>query len=175
MKYYLLQTPEFFTDSIDIIDFHRAVDYRAFYDDAMYRMPSDHIYQIRHREHVVYPDILLQPLPLFSESARDTIQLFMGKLFYVHFILMDEVTRDYHHYYCPFLRRLNGKTESVSRPGKTCSIRILTDEKMPENLSLLYMKTNDKIQVLIGLDLAESLMRKGLSDIDLLPVEIKEG
>lgn len=175
MKYYLLQTPDFFTDGIEIIDFHKAVDYGAFYKDAMHRIPSGRIFQIRHGEYAAYPHILLEPLPLFSESARETIQLYMGKLFHVHFILMDEETRDYNHYYCPSLRRISGKTEPVPRLGKAGGIRVYLDGKMPEDLSLLYLKTEGGIQVLLGLDLAESLMRKGLNDINLVPAEIKEG
>ena len=53
-------------------------------------------------------------------------------------------------------------------------IKIHLEEKFPEDLSVWYLDDGEEIQVLMGLDLLECLMRKDLCDIRLLPVQIVE-
>lgn len=173
MRYYLLQTPDFFTDEIDIIDFHKKVGFNSFYNDKLYNLPSRCILYINHKEYAFYSDIVLEPIPLFSEKAWDAVQLFMGNVFHAHFILMDKETRIHKNYYCPSFRRIKGKTEFFKdKPGK---VNVYLMEPMPRDLPFVYLKDGDRIQILAALDILESLMRRGLCNIKLLTAIISEG
>lgn len=172
MRYYLLQTPEFFTDGIDIIDFHKKVGFRSFYDDRLYELPSRSILYTVHKEYGFYPDIVLDPMPLFSSNAWAAIQAFMGKIYHVHFILMDKETRIHKNYYCPCFGRINGRTEFFN--GKPGAVTIYLKEPLPKDIQAVYLREGDRISVIAALDLLESLMRRGLCDMKLIPATIVE-
>lgn len=45
----------------------------------------------------------------------------------------------------------------------------------PEDIPAVYVQTGEKLQVLVRLTLLESLMRRGLDGVEVLPVRIQEG
>lgn len=45
----------------------------------------------------------------------------------------------------------------------------------PEDIPAVYVQTGEKLQVLVRLALLESLMRRGLDGVEVLPVRIQEG
>ncbi len=174
MRYYLLKTSDVFNGEIEILHFHEQLDYRLFSGDRMHEMPSKVVLQIRHKERMEYPPILLEPLPLFNKMVWTSIQSFMKKPLHTHFILLDEKTKDSYHYFCPVLRRVRGRLNHPVKQGDIKEIKIHLEEKFPEDLSVWYLDDGEEIQVLMGLDLLECLMRKDLCDIRLLPVQIVE-
>ncbi len=175
MKYYLLRKPEFFNGELDIINFHRQVNYRQFADDRMYQMPSRITLRIRHRERLEYPQILLEPLPLFHETAWKTIQDFMKEPLHTKFLFQDEKTGEIYRYFCPAFRRVRGKAAFAGGRGEAMTVEVCPEESFPGGLPALYLADADKIYVLMGLDILESFMRKDLCDIRFLPVQIMEG
>lgn len=175
MKYYLLKKPDTFNGEMDVVNFHRKVDYRQFTKDQMYRMPSRITCRIRHRERREYPLILLEPLPLFHETAWKTLQVFMKKPLHTEFLFQEEVTGEIYHYVCPAFHRIRGKVTFLGRRGEKEEAGLQPEEAFPEGLPALYVENGDKIYVLMSLDILESLMRKDLCDIRLLPVQIMEG
>lgn len=168
MKYYLLQKPEYFTGMIDILDFHKYVDYRAVIEDRAYCLPAHYMLLARRREYAQPPDILLEPLPLFGEKAWEAVRCFMAEPLAIHFILMDEKTRESIHYYYPSFRRINGRVE-VQERGKGAALFL--EGGIPEDIPVVYVQEEGKIWTLAALDLLESLMRNGLCDIKLVPAE----
>lgn len=174
MRYYLLKTPDIFNGDIEILRFHQQLDYRLFSSNRMYQMPSKIVLQIRHRERTEYPAILLEPLPLFNKMAWTTIQSFMKKPLHTHFIFLDEKTKDSYQYFCPAFRRARGKLESSLIQEAANGIKIYLEESLPEDLPVWYLDNGEEIQVFMALDILESLMRKDLCDIQLLPVQIME-
>ena len=174
MRYYLLKKTDFFTGEMEIIDFHQQLDYRLFSADRMYQMPTRLTFRIKHREYAEYPQILLDPLPLFNKTVWRTMQSFIKKPLHTHFIFLDEKTRDTYHYYCPLLHRVRGKQEFYGEQGEVSKVRIYPKDTFPDGLPVLYLDDGSCIQVLMGLDILESLMRKDLCDIRLVPVQIME-
>ena len=73
MRYYLLKTSDVFNGEIEILHFHEQLDYRLFSGDRMHEMPSKVVLQIRHKERMEYPPILLEPLPLFNKMVWTSI------------------------------------------------------------------------------------------------------
>ena len=174
MRYYLLDKPELFDGEVEIINFYQQLDYRVFSSDRMYQMPSRITFQIRHKERIEYPPVLLEPLPLFNKMAWNTIQSFMKKPLHTHFIFIDEKTKDIHHYFCPSFRRVKCRQVFGVRQDGMKEVKIYSEEAFPDGLPVLYLDDGNKILVLMRLDILESLMRKDLCDIRLLPVRIME-
>lgn len=175
MRYYLLQKPDWFTGGIDIIRLHQRLDYRWFSQEQMHRLPSMTTLWIRHKEETEYSAILLEPLPLLNDTAWSVLQLFMKKPPHMHLILRDEKTRDIFHYFCPDLRRIKGRVDLSGKTGDREEARCYLEDALPEGLPIMYLKDGDRIQVVMGVDMLESLMRRGLCDIKLIPIVIMEG
>ncbi len=174
MKFYLLEKPQDFTGEADMLDFHRLVDYRDFDRNQMYRMPQRLIIYTRHKEYGEYPEILLDPLPLFSEKMWKGIGNFMEKPLHTQFILMDEKTRHGKSYYTPAFRRISAKVMKKQKQGKVGPVELLLKEAIPEDVPALYLQEERRVWVMVRLDLLESFMRLGLRDIRLLPIEGEE-
>ncbi len=174
MKFYLLEKTEGFTGEIEILNFYQSVNVQDFVNDRMYRFPSRVLMQIKHKEYMDYPEILLDPLPLFKENLWKSILQFVEKPLHTHFMLMEEKTRHTENYYCPSFRRIKGSVKIEGEPGEKQTVRIFIKEGIPEDVPAFYLQDENRIWVMLRLDLLESLMRMGLCDIGLLPVEEEE-
>ena len=71
-----------------------------------------------------------------------------------------------------FFFRINGSVDRGT--GKNRGIVHLTGT-WPEDIPAVYVQTGEKLQVLVRLTLLESLMRRGLDGVEVLPVRIQEG
>ncbi|MGN0304841.1 MAG: hypothetical protein ACI4D2_01650 [Lachnospiraceae bacterium] len=174
MKFYLLEKPDWFTAEINVLNFHHRVNYQDFVHNRMYRIPERLMLYIEHREYAQYPEILLSPLPLFSERMWKCLGNFMEKPIYTHFIFMDKKTRHSEQYYCPALRRVKGRVIPEERKGGIQPVSFLGEEAVLEDIPALYVQDRDKIWVMLRQDLLESMMRMGLCDVKLLPVKRRD-
>ncbi|MBQ9989542.1 MAG: hypothetical protein IJP31_01155 [Lachnospiraceae bacterium] len=166
MKFYLLEKPEWFTGEMNILNIHGSLNMQDFIQDRMYCMPSRLLMQIRHREYAEYPGILLDPLPLFEKKMWECILRFMDRPIHTHLLLMDQKAGNNREYYCPDFRRVKGSVKITE--GKAY---LLLEEKRPKHVPAFYLQKEQRIWVMIRLDLLESFMRAGLCDLRLIPIE----
>ncbi len=175
MRFYLLDKTEEFTGEIEILNFYQSMNVQDFVNNRMYRLPSRVLMQIKHKEYMDYPGILLDPLPLFKENLWKSILQFVEKPLHTHFMLMEEKTRHTQNYYCPAFRRIKGSVKIEGELGEKRTAHILLKKGIPEAEPAFYLQNESRIWVALRLDLLESLMRMGLCNISLLPVEKEEG
>ena len=171
MKFYLLEKPDWFTGEIDILRFHQGVNYQDFADNRMYRLPKRLMLYTKNKEYGEYPDILLDPLPLFSENMWMSILQFMDEPLHTHFILMEEKTGQARHYYSPDFKRIKGRVIRNKEEGERTTASLLLEGNVPENVPILYLEEARRIWVMVQLDIAESFIRRGLCDVKLFPVD----
>lgn len=174
MKFYLFEKPEWFTGDMDILDFHKSINMQDFMNDRMHRIPAMLFMQIKHREYVEYPGILLEPIPLFEEKLWQSILQFMEKPIHTHFLLMDEKTRHTRNYYCPDFRRIKGSVKITGEPGERQTAQLVLEEERVKDIPAFYLQDGRRLWMMFRLDLVESFMRQGLCDIKLIPIEGEE-
>lgn len=169
MRYYLLQSLEGIRVP-DIKNFNQAVNYRAFEENDVKRMPDRNVCLLGRTCDLGL--ILLSPFPLFRAEAKKSLDLFLWDCEYREFIFLDQKKSKRVVYYLPFFPRIRGAAGSKNKMGEL--VVTLFDE-WTEDIPIIYLKEERRMRVILRLDLLESLMRKGLCGVELIPVQIQRG
>ncbi len=167
MERYLLKEPKGIRVP-DIRYYNQVIDYRAFVNGQFYKIPKRSVCVLNN-----HPDqglVLLRPLPLFHAEAKKSLDLFLWDLRYREFIFLDQKEHSSERYFLPLFRRIKGSMGGKVEEGRT---EVYLEEALPEDLPAVYLQTGEEFHVLLGLDLLESLMRRGLYSARAVPVKIR--
>ena len=116
--------------------------------------------------------ILLSPFPLFRAEAKKSLDLFLWDCEYREFIFLDQKKSKRVLYYLPFFPRISGAAGSKNKMGE---LAVTLFDEWTEDIPIIYLKEERRMRVILRLDLLESLMRKGLCGVELIPVQIQRG
>ncbi|MFR4440705.1 MAG: hypothetical protein ACLT46_13315 [Hungatella sp.] len=168
MKYYLIKELEGIRRP-DIKNFNQTIDYRAFEEDRFPSMPARTVCVLNNT--CDFGMLLLSPFPLFHSEMKKSLDLFWWDCKYREILFLDQKKRKSALYYLPFFLRIRGNIERKEQ-GK-CFLNLRSE--WPEDIPIIYLKEEKKLQVVLRLDLLESLMRSGLCGVELVPVQIQGG
>lgn len=169
MNYYLVKKLEGIRIP-DIKNFNQVIRYRAFEENRPQAMP--------HRTVCVLNNpcdlgtLLLSPFPLFHAETKRSLDLFLWNCQYREFIFLDQKKSISERYYLPFFLRIGG---NITREEKTGDWILKLHSEWPEDIPIIYLEEERKQQIVLRLDLLESLMRKGLCGVELVPLQMQKG
>ncbi|MBD5552693.1 MAG: hypothetical protein HDQ96_16255 [Lachnospiraceae bacterium] len=154
----------------NIQNYNQTINYRAFEQNQPYKLPERSVCILNAPFDTSI--VLFDPFPLFSSEAKKSLELFLWDCRYKEFIFLDQKNNKREKYFLPFFYRIKGRL-GRQEDGKETSVYL--ESPWPKDIPVVYLQTEQQILVLIRLDLLESLMRKGLCGVEVIPVKLRTG
>lgn len=172
MRYYLLKELEGLRRP-DILNYNKVVNYQAFRKNQPYKISKRNICIAKNQTD--FGDVLLTPFPMFSENAKEALDLFLWECEYKEYDFLSHDRSESFHYYLPFFRRISGVYEEITSPGGVKVVNVTLKVAIPEDIPIIYVDTNAELLMIARLDLIESLLRRGLCSVQMMRASIKVG
>lgn len=173
MRYFLLEQDKGYTDIpmplgwFDILAPGKAME-------SLKRLPRRTIFQIRTGEEPIFLDFLTDPVVMVSEKAKECIEMFEPNIPFKEIILLDREKRITRGYFVPFFTELDclaGESEYTN--WKYDLKRAVLDGDKLKDKAIFTVKGPQKLNIVIRLDVAESLLRRSVKGLMLKEVEVK--
>lgn len=163
MRYYLVRPLEGIREP-EILNYNEVIPYKTFQQNRPGKIEKRTVCILQNRADL--EDMLLSPLPLFSENARKSLNLFWWDRKYRELIFLDRAGSGSHKiYFLPFFPRIEGKVQKEAL--------VILKKPIQEDIPAIYVEEEEKIHVILRLDLVESLLRNGLCGVNLQPVSLE--
>ena len=169
MEYFLLQHNSLYTDIPQIINISKHINYYDFY-----RIGTQHIQprvwlDFEGDESTIFPDLLLNRIPLFTQKVRKAIDMLYKKMIYKEIILVGKNIVKSKQYFLADFKTL--PIEAV----------IQEEDRVPSMLDYTYIKGEDifyimykdKVNLFANLVVLESILRNAANGFSVKRVEIK--
>lgn len=177
MKYFQIQNTQELKYAPRLKDWYGKFDVRDIRLDTFPKLPEMHLFLIEPSERTDYTDFILFPFLLVSPMVREVIEMYRELCFFRRVVLLDQQKKESESYYLPVLdetsdillrRKLykNGvciSDDSIKKKG-----RIYPDR------NLFWVRDVKKRHIILSMDMAESLIRRGVTGLGLCEVELYE-
>lgn len=120
------------------------------------------IWKVKGNKFTLYPDILIKPLLLLRQGAKNILQMYEQKTIFRQVILFDKENEVTMQYYFPLLPEINIKQR------KRDEVSLSKEDFLTiKRASLLKMREGKKIYYVANLEIIESFLKKGLTGIEI--------
>lgn len=172
MKYFILKQGKEYNRDPQIKDWYGKLDMH-FLKQVGARLKDRMIFEVNVTEFTLFPDILVKPVLMVSADMRDIIFKYEKHVFFREVLFMDSKETKGYTYYVPFLPRVECFTDATcfSKNKSRVEIGVVDIEKL-WNRHIVEAEGINGQCIVISLDLAESILRKGLIGIGLQKVSI---
>ncbi len=170
MKYYLLKEAERIKNP-DIQDYNQVINYQAFRENKSYQMSQRNVCIVNNEAD--FGNLLFTPFPLFRGAMKESLDRFVWDVNYKDVIFLTKDRSKSFEYYLPFFWRITAACSWDHHPEGRKRAMIALSEPVPDDIPICYLETGKKLLLMARLDLLESLLRKGLCGIELIPVDFK--
>ena len=124
------------------------------------------MFHVSATENTFYPDIMMDPVFMVSEAVRDVIAIYGRQVSFKEVFLLDPERDEGHIYYIPFLPVadcLESRKDSVGKKDREYAV----DEEKLWNRHIVMADMPERQCIIVSLDFAESVLRKGMTGIGL--------
>lgn len=175
MKYFEIQDSQELKYAPRLKDWYGKFDVRDIRLDTFPKLPDMQLFTIEPSERTDYTDIILFPFLLVSPMVREVIEMYRELCFFRRVVLLDQKKMESECYYLPVLDetsdiRLRRKTykNGVCISDDT----IIKEERIYPDRNLFWVRDSKKRHIILSMDMAESLIRRGVSGLGLCEVEL---
>lgn len=165
MKYFILEQGDAYDRNPDIKDWYGKIDLHSLRLKAT-ESGQRFMFRVSATENTFYPDIMMSPVFMVSGAVRNVIEMYGKRVFYKEVFLLNQERNDGHIYYIPFLPVVDCLECRESMRGER-KREYAVDEKKLWNRSIVEADIRDRQYIVVSLDFAESLLRRGLTGIGL--------
>ena len=165
MEFFCLKSDKRCSDAPVIQNWYGKLNEEHICKKNSYLLPKRELFEIRYNPNVFFPDILVFPYFLVSNTCKEVISVYEPNTIYKQIVLLDVKAGKCEVYNLPILERI----DDFSNCGKCLIGR--QDEKLrikAENirdLSIFQVRKNDKIHTVVRLDMLESFLRRGATGV----------
>lgn len=173
MKYFILEQGKEYTRNPQIKGWYGKLDIHSLKQVGS-GLKDKMIFEVDITESTLFPDILVKPVLMVSAAMRDIIFKYEKKVFFKEVLFMNVEGTQKYTYYIPFLPRVNCfKDVTCFHKNMNKKETCIVDISKMWNRHIVEAEGNDEQCIVISLDLAESILRKGLIGIGLREVSIE--
>lgn len=173
MKYFILEQDKKYNRVPQIknwygkLDMHSLKQVGAGLKDKM-------VFEVDITEFTLFPDILEIPTFMVSADMRDIIFKYEKQVFFREVLFIDSEGSKGYTYYIPFLPRVDCFTDAscLSKNKRKVESGVINIDKL-WNRHIVEAEGINGQCIIVSLDLAESILRKGLIGIGLGKVNIE--
>ena len=164
MKYFKLTVDKHYTPPIPI-GWYGILDRKTLEKKRAYQMPKHMLFYVESHMQMVFTDVVTFPCFMVSKMIRDVIEKYDPFVRFARVILYDRERKNSMPYYIPFLSSV--QTAGGDDVGKETVAEDAIPDSELRNHVIAELKTSDKACVVIRLDLAESILRRGAVGVGL--------
>lgn len=175
MKYFELTGHPRYKFTPRLVNWYNEFDVRDIRIDRFYKLPERHLLTVESSDKMKFSDAIFFPFLLVSQMVKNVIKMYGDAAYFREIMLLDPRLGKSQLYYLPVFEetselqfvyktfdRGNVKIES---PENSCNIVTL-------DRNIFWINGHKKRHTIISLDLAESLLRREASGVDLREVVI---
>ena len=175
MKYFEIQDSPELKYAPQIKDWYGKFDVRNIRIDTFPKLPDMQLFMIEPSENTIFTDIILFPFLLVSPMVQKVIKMYRERCFFRKVILLDQKNQESMLYYLPVL---DETSEIQLRSVRYQNGSRIPDEKkiqghpLEPGRNLFWIRDSIKRHIVISLDMAESLIRRGVTGLGLCETEL---
>lgn len=143
------------------IGWYGLIDRKTLHRKMVYEMPSDLLFETEKHMQMVFTDVVTFPCFMVSEMVKGVMKQYSPFLKFARVVLFDAKRDTGMTYYIPFL--------DVIEPEKAEDWKELLSKKMCEVVAV-ELKCGDKTQIIMRMDIVESILRRNAVGIGLKEV-----
>ena len=172
MKYYCLTIDKRYSNVPVIKNWYGKIEKENIREDRSYLLPQRELLEIAENKNVFFTDVIISPFFLVSDLCKDVISMYEPKTKFKQIVLMDMKSSKHQVYHLPILKIISG----IAAQKKVGLVNIIENElKFKEDdvkdLSIFKVEANGITNIIIRLDLLESMLRRGAKGIGIHEVE----
>lgn len=182
MKYFEIQDSPELKCAPQLKDWYGKFDVRDIRLDRYPKLPDMQLFIVEPSENLVFTDIVLFPFLLVSPTVKKVIEMYRERCFFRNIILLDQKRKESKLYHLPVLDETSEiQLRNIRYQNGTC----IPDEKKIQgqpielNRNLFWVCDSVKRHTVLSLDMAESLIRRGITGLGLCETKLyaknKEG
>lgn len=175
MKYFEIQDSPELKYAPQLKDWYGKFDVRDIRMDRYPRLPDMQLFIVESSENLVFTDIVLFPFLLVSTAVKKVIEMYRERCFFCNIILLDQQRKESKLYHLPVL---DETSEIQLRSVRYQNGSRIPDEKkiqghpLEPGRNLFWIRDSIKRHIVISLDMAESLIRRGVTGLGLCETEL---
>ncbi len=175
MKYFEIQDSPELKYAPQLKDWYGKFDVRDIRIETFPKLPDIQLFMVEPVENIMFTDIILFPFLLVSPMVHEVINMYRERCFFRKVILLDQKNRDSRLYYMPVLDETSDL--QLQRIKYTKGIQILETSNIKGEMikldrNLFWVRDTKKRHIIISLDMAESLIRRGITGLGLCEVQL---
>ncbi len=177
MKYFEIQDSPELKYAPKLKDWYGKFDVRDIRIDVFPKLPEMQLFIIEPSENTIFTDIVLFPFLLVSPMVQEVIKMYQERCFFRTVILLDQLNKESRQYYLPVLDETSDiQLQRIQyRDGMaTPEIPDIQAEKVNPDRNLFWVRDLKKRHIILSLDMAESLIRRGITGLGLCEVQLYE-
>lgn len=176
IEYFLLEQDKRYLKVPVLLDVFKKIDKRSINRQDGYKIKDITIFNLRKEEKIQFIDILDNQLFIVSKDMKNILGKYDEDIMFKNIVLLDHVEKKQGNYVLPIFEEVDGLSEkSIFNMNKTIVKKIVLDGKKVQGKKIFKIKGGDKPLIVVRLDVAESLLRRGFTGIKLTPLEVSEG
>ncbi|MDR1548431.1 MAG: hypothetical protein LBT06_07590 [Hungatella sp.] len=175
MKYFEIQDSAELKYAPQLRNWYGTFDVRNIRIDTFHKLPEEQLFNIEPSENTIFTDIILFPFLLISPMAKEVIEMYREYCLFRIVILSDQLNKESRLYYLPVLDETNDiQLQRVQyKDGKDIPETLQMErEKIELGRNLFWIKDKHKRHTILSLDIAESLIQRGISGLGLCEVQL---
>lgn len=172
MKYFILEQDKEYNRIPQIKDWYGKLDMHSLKQVGA-GLKDKMVFEVNVTEFTIFPDILEKPVFMVSADMRDIIFKYEKQVFFREVFLVDSEGIKGYTYYIPFLSKIDCFTDAscFSKNKSRVETGVVDSEKL-WNRHIVEAEGLNGQCIVVSLDFAESILRKGLIGIGLRKVSI---
>lgn len=175
MRFFLMKPDKRFQNVPEIVNWYQNKEVRVLMKEEYTRLPKRILFGVKGDENTNYFDVLFHPFFLISERVQKIVSLYEPNLFYKEIIFLNQKMHQAETYYLPILPQIDCLTEKsqFNLDHSKVTRATICARKIGDTTIFRLSGVKDR-QIIIRLDLAESLMRRMAKGFLLEETEYEE-
>lgn len=177
MKYFEVQDSPELKYAPRIKDWYGKLDVRNIRIDRFDKLPEIQSLFIESFNNTVFTDMILFPFLLVSPVFQEVIRMYRERCFFRTVILIDPINKESQMYFLPVLDETNEiQIQRISYKRGVTALEMPDKRNRSVELdrNLFWVRDSGKRHIIMSMDMAESLIRRGITGLGLCEVKLWE-
>ena len=176
MRYFIMEQDAEHNDAPNIINWYGKLDVQKLKQARSWEIPDRVLLEIRENPDTIFTDVISKPFLLYSKKTKDAVSIYESGIVHKQISLLDDQNLLTELYYLPILKSVDCLSDKSELNTDKSIIRraVLDKNKLPRR-SIFALDGLSSSYTVVRLDLAESLLRRGVRGVTFAKVEIDEG
>lgn len=175
MKHFLMEMDKNYIHAPQIINWFEVFDVDKLHKETHFQVPLRTSLKIKADSEVQFTDIISHPCLAVSELVHDLLLKFEPNMIFKEIMLFDTKNQNAALYYVPVLDEVECLTEKCVYNLDHSELKeIEIDEQKVRDKSIFQLAGVKKRYTIIRLDLAEALLRRNITGMDLKEIRVAE-